>query len=129
MPKPPAAELVLIGTVNGTAVRSAEVARGAADLDSPRRAHVEAHDGATSRERAEDGLRPVNGLQMFCFRTTLARNAAHQVSLDNPALPAVAGDKEADILLRDDPLATSRNTRSIDLVVKRGVPYAPTTYR
>ena len=34
--------------------------------------------------------------------------------------------KEADLLLlRDDPLADIRNTRSIDLVVKRGVPYDP----
>ena len=27
--------------------------------------------------RAEDGVRPVNGLQMFCFRTTLARKTPH----------------------------------------------------
>ena len=34
--------------------------------------------------------------------------------------------KEADLLLlRDDPLADIRNTRSIDLVVKRGMAYDP----
>jgi amidohydrolase family protein len=41
-------------------------------------------------------------------------------------LGTVEVGKEADLLLlRDDPLADIRNTRSIDLVVKRGVPYHP----
>ena len=41
-------------------------------------------------------------------------------------LGTVEVGKEADLLLlRDDPLADIRNTRSIDLVVKRGVPYDP----
>ena len=43
-------------------------------------------------------------------------------------LGTVEVGKEADLLLlRDDPLADIQNTRSIDLVVKRGVPYDPTT--
>ena len=41
-------------------------------------------------------------------------------------LGTVEVGKEADLLLlRADPLADIRNTRSIDLVVKRGVPYDP----
>jgi len=41
-------------------------------------------------------------------------------------LGTVEVGKEADLLLlRDDPLADIRNTRSIDLVVKRGMPYNP----
>ena len=42
------------------------------------------------------------------------------------SLGTVEVGKEADLLLlSDDPLADIRNTRSIDLVVKRGVPYHP----
>jgi imidazolonepropionase-like amidohydrolase len=41
-------------------------------------------------------------------------------------LGTVEVGKEADLLLLgDDPLVDIRNTRSIDLVVKRGIPYDP----
>ena len=41
-------------------------------------------------------------------------------------LGTVEVGKEADLLLlRDDPLADIQNTRSIDLVVKRGMSYDP----
>jgi imidazolonepropionase-like amidohydrolase len=45
---------------------------------------------------------------------------------ESARLGTVEVGKEADLLLlRDDPLGDIRNTRSIDLVVKRGVPYDP----
>ncbi|UCZ60371.1 amidohydrolase family protein [Mycolicibacterium phocaicum] len=69
------------------------------------------------------------GLSPYEALTAATAVAAEKVGA-SARLGTVEVGKEADlVLLRADPLADIRNTRAIDLVVKRGVPYDPDALR